>query len=148
MPAPQTPRHPGRSGPRGERRADAQDDDLAGVRTACRRSAATRRLHRRRRTAARSDRGIDITGRIADGRTVAVQCERENRSGRWTVPSADLQKFADAVRAINRVDLALFVATCDFSHTSQAIADLTGVVTVNREEVEAWTAGVRLKALR
>ncbi|MFD3732453.1 restriction endonuclease [Streptomyces sp. NPDC058632] len=73
---------------------------------------------------------------------------RENRSGRWTVPSADLQKFAGAVRAINRVDLVLFVATCDFSHTSQAIADLTGVVTVNREEVEAWTAGVRLKALR
>lgn len=95
---------------------------------------------------ARSDRGIDITGRTADGRTVAVQCK--NRSGRWTVPSADLQKFAGAARAIDRVDLALFVATCNFSHESQAIADLTGVVTVNREEVEAWTAGVRLKALR
>ncbi|GAB2831988.1 hypothetical protein GCM10027073_70500 [Streptomyces chlorus] len=95
---------------------------------------------------ARSDRGIDITGRTADGRTVAVQCK--NRSGRWTVPSADLQKFAGAARAINRVDLALFVATCNFSHESQAIADLTEVVTVNREEVEAWTAGVRLKALR
>ncbi|MFE9920609.1 restriction endonuclease [Streptomyces sp. NPDC005774] len=95
---------------------------------------------------ARSDRGIDVTGRTADGRTVAVQCK--NRSGRWTVPSADMQKFAGAARAINRVDLALFVATCNFSHESQAIADLTGVVTVNREEVEAWTAGVRLKALR
>lgn len=95
---------------------------------------------------ARSDRGIDITGYTADGRTVAVQCK--NRSGRWTVPSADMQKFAGATCAINRVDLALFVATCNFSHESQAIADLTGVVTVNREEVEAWTAGVRLKALR
>ncbi|MEF9905060.1 restriction endonuclease [Streptomyces sp. P9-A2] len=95
---------------------------------------------------ARSDRGIDITGRTADGRTVAVQCK--NRPGRWTVPSADMQKFAGAARAIDRVDLALFVATCDFSHEAQAIADLTGVVTVNREEVEAWTAGVRLKALR
>ncbi|MGW5969867.1 restriction endonuclease [Streptomyces sp. NPDC055186] len=95
---------------------------------------------------ARSDRGIDITGYTADGRTVAVQCK--NRSGRWTVPSADMQKFAGAARAINRVDLALFVATCEFSHESQAIADLTGVVTVNREEVETWTAGVRLKALR
>ncbi|MFD5494237.1 restriction endonuclease [Streptomyces sp. GDS52] len=95
---------------------------------------------------ARSDRGIDITGRTADGRTVAVQCK--NRSGRWTVPSADMQKFAGATCAIDRVDLALFVATCNFSHESQAIADLTGVVTVNREEVEAWTAGVRLKALR
>ncbi|MGW5210445.1 restriction endonuclease [Streptomyces sp. NPDC004051] len=95
---------------------------------------------------ARSDRGIDFTGYTADGRTVAVQCK--NRSGRWTVPSADMQKFAGAARAINRVDLALFVAPCNFSHESQAIADLTGVVTVDREEVEAWTAGVRLKALR
>ncbi|MGY0068484.1 restriction endonuclease [Streptomyces sp. QTS137] len=95
---------------------------------------------------ARSDRGIDITGRTADGRTVAVRCK--NRSGRWTVPGADLRKFAGAARAIKRVDLALFVATCDFSHESQAIAGLTGVVTVNREEVEAWTTGMRLKALR
>ncbi|MFD2689787.1 hypothetical protein ACFS5L_33850 [Streptomyces phyllanthi] len=39
----------------------------------------------------RSDRGIDITARTADGRTVAVQCK--NRAGRWIVPSADMQKF-------------------------------------------------------
>ncbi|MFC7813245.1 restriction endonuclease [Streptomyces sp. NPDC057367] len=95
---------------------------------------------------ARTDRGIDITGRTADGRTVAVQCK--NRSGRWTVPSADMQKFAGAARAIDQVDIALFVATCNFSHESEAIAKLSGVVTVNREELEAWSAGVRLKALR
>ncbi|MFC7880572.1 restriction endonuclease [Streptomyces sp. NPDC057376] len=95
---------------------------------------------------ARTDRGIDITGRTADGRTVAVQCK--NRSGRWTVPSADMQKFAGAARAIDQVDIALFVATCNFSHESEAIAKLSGVVTVNRDELEAWSAGVRLKALR
>ncbi|MFC7892792.1 restriction endonuclease [Streptomyces sp. NPDC057381] len=95
---------------------------------------------------ARTDRGIDITGRTADGRTVAVQCK--NRSGRWTVPSADMQKFAGAARAIDQVDIALFVATCNFSHESEAIAKLSGVVTINREELEAWSAGVRLKALR
>ncbi|WP_055690045.1 restriction endonuclease [Streptomyces prasinus] len=94
----------------------------------------------------RSDRGIDITGLTADGRTVAVRCR--NRPGRRTVPHADLQKFAGAARVLHRVDLALSVATCGFSHESRAIADLTGVVTVDREEVEAWTAGVRLKALR
>ncbi|SDD99303.1 restriction endonuclease [Streptomyces prasinopilosus] len=95
---------------------------------------------------ARGDRGIDVTGRTADGRTVAVRCE--NRSGRRTVAGADLRKFAGAARALHRFDLALFVAACDFGHESQAIADLTGVVTVDRREVEAWTAGVRLKALR
>ncbi|CCK28859.1 hypothetical protein BN159_4480 [Streptomyces davaonensis JCM 4913] len=58
---------------------------------------------------ARTDRGIDITGRTADGRSVAVQCK--NRAARWSVPSADMQKFAGAARAIDRVDVALFVAT-------------------------------------
>ncbi|WP_345962861.1 restriction endonuclease [Streptomyces sp. BRB040] len=95
---------------------------------------------------ARTDRGIDITCRTADGRTVAVQCK--NRAGRWTVPSADMQKFAGAARAIDHVDIALFVATCNFSHESEAIAKLSGVITVNRDELEAWSAGVRLKALR
>ncbi|MFD4257250.1 restriction endonuclease [Streptomyces sp. NPDC058534] len=92
------------------------------------------------------DRGIDITGRTADGRTVAVQCK--NRSGRWTVPSADMQKFAGAARAIDQVDVALFVATSNFSHESEAIAKLSGVITVNRDELEAWSAGVLLKALQ
>ena len=95
---------------------------------------------------ARTDRGIDITGRTADGRTVAVQCK--NRSGRWTVPSADMQKFAGAARAIDQADVALFVATSNFSHESEAVAKLSGVITVNREELEAWSAGVLLKALR
>lgn len=95
---------------------------------------------------ARSDRGIDVTGHMADGRSVAVQCK--NRAGRSSVPSADIQKFAGAARAINHVDIALFVATCNFSHEAQAIADLSGVITVNREELEAWSAGMPLKALR
>ncbi|MGW1025521.1 restriction endonuclease [Streptomyces sp. NPDC002577] len=95
---------------------------------------------------ARTDRGIDITARTADGRTVAVQCK--NRTGHWSVPSADMQKFAGAARAVDRVDVALFVATCQFSREAQAIADLSGVITVNRDELEAWSAEVRLKALR
>ncbi|MFF5156164.1 restriction endonuclease [Streptomyces sp. NPDC000348] len=92
------------------------------------------------------DRGIDITARTADGRTVAVQCK--NRAGHRHVPSSDMQRFAGAARAVERVDVALFVTTSSFSHEAQAIADLSGVLTVNREELEAWSAGSRLKALR
>lgn len=95
---------------------------------------------------ARSDRGIDITARTDDGRTVAVQCK--NRASRWVVPSADMQKFAGTARVVDRVDIALFVATCEFSREAQAIADLSGVVTVSRDALEQWSAGVRLKALR
>ncbi|WBO65097.1 restriction endonuclease [Streptomyces camelliae] len=92
------------------------------------------------------DRGIDITARTSDGRTVAVQCK--NHAGRRSVPSADMQRFAGAARAVDRVDVALFVATCNFSNEAQAIADLSGVITVNRDELEAWSAGAHLKALR
>ncbi|MFF7161455.1 restriction endonuclease [Streptomyces sp. NPDC008086] len=95
---------------------------------------------------ARSDRGIDITGHTADGRSVAVQCK--NRTGRVSVPSAEMQKFAGAACAIGQVDIALFVATCNFSSEAQAIADLSGVITVNRDALEAWSAGARLQALR
>lgn len=95
---------------------------------------------------ARSDRGIDITACTADGRAVAVQCK--NRDSRSSVPSADMQKFAGAARTINPAEVALFVATSHFSREAQAIADLSGIITVNRDELEAWTAGVRLKALR
>ncbi|WP_202558926.1 hypothetical protein [Streptomyces sp. SID5789] len=56
--------------------------------------------------------------------------------------------IAGAARARDQADVALFVAMSNFSHESEAIAKLSGVITVNREELEAWSAGVLLKALR
>jgi hypothetical protein len=38
--------------------------------------------------------------------------------------------------------------TCSFTHEAQAIARLSGIFLVDRHELEAWTAGVQLKALR
>ncbi|WP_369223751.1 restriction endonuclease [Streptomyces sp. R39] len=95
---------------------------------------------------AHKDRGIDITARTAEGRTVAVQCK--NHTSRRSIRSADMQKFAGAARAVDRVDVALFVATCNFSTEAQAIANLSGVVMVDRHDLEAWSAGAPLKGLR
>lgn len=95
---------------------------------------------------AHKDRGIDVTARTADGRTVAVQCK--NHTSRRSVRSADMQKFAGAARAVDCVDVALFVATCHFSSEAQAIAKLSGVTMVDRDELEAWSAGAPLKGLR
>ncbi|WP_181803453.1 restriction endonuclease [Streptomyces shenzhenensis] len=95
---------------------------------------------------AHKDRGIDITARTAGGRTVAVQCK--NHTSRRSIRSADMQKFAGAARAVDRVDVALFVATCNFSTEAQAIAKLSGVVMVDRHDLEAWSAGAPLKGLR
>ncbi|MER6268164.1 restriction endonuclease [Streptomyces sp900105755] len=95
---------------------------------------------------AHKDRGIDVTARTAEGRTVAVQCK--NHTSRRSIRSADMQKFAGAARAVDRVDVALFVATCNFSSEAQAIAKLSGVVMVDRHDLEAWSAGAPLKGLR
>jgi restriction system protein len=95
---------------------------------------------------ANSDRGIDVTARTADGRTVAVQCKRY--SDRQYVSSADMQKFAGAAHTVEPADIALYVATCTFTHEAQAIARLSGIVLVDRYELEAWTSGVRLRTLR
>ncbi|WP_338698439.1 restriction endonuclease [Streptomyces sp. Q6] len=95
---------------------------------------------------ARTDRGIDITATTTSGRTVAVQCK--NHTGRARVSSADLQKFAGAAKAVDTADIALFVATCPFTLEAQAIARLSGIILIDRDELEAWTAGARLKNLR
>ncbi|MGW4905277.1 restriction endonuclease [Streptomyces sp. NPDC004270] len=95
---------------------------------------------------AHKDRGIDVTARTAEGRTVAVQCK--NHTSRRSIRSADMQKFAGAARAVDRVDVALFVATCNFSSEAQAIAKLSGVVMVDRHDLEAWSAGAPLRGLR
>ncbi|MER5517541.1 restriction endonuclease [Streptomyces sp. NPDC002763] len=95
---------------------------------------------------AHKDRGIDVTARTAEGRTVAVQCK--NHTSRRSIRSADMQKFAGAARAVDRVDVALFVATCNFSSEAQAIAKLSGVVMVDGHDLEAWSAGAPLRGLR
>ncbi|WP_258382616.1 restriction endonuclease [Streptomyces sp. NTH33] len=92
------------------------------------------------------DRGIDITARTSDGRTVAVQCKKY--TGHRVISSAAMQKFAGAARAVLHVDVPLFVATCNYSSEAQAIADLSGIITVNLEELEAWSADSRLKVLQ
>ncbi|MGW7423325.1 restriction endonuclease [Streptomyces sp. NPDC054813] len=95
---------------------------------------------------ANKDRSIGVTARTAEGRTVAVQCKKH--TSRRSIRSADMQKFVGAARAVDRVDGALSVATCNFSSEAQAIAKLSGIITVDRDELEAWSAGAPLRGLR
>ncbi|MFD7631662.1 restriction endonuclease [Streptomyces sp. NPDC059851] len=90
--------------------------------------------------------GIDITARTADGRTVAVQCK--NVTPFRHVPSSEMQKFLGASKVLHRADVALYVATCAFTREALAIAAQGSVTAVHRGLLEAWSAGVRLQALR
>lgn len=92
------------------------------------------------------DRGVDITARTADGRTVAVQCK--NFAPFRHVLSGEMQKFLGAAKVLHRADVALYVATCAFTRESLAIAAQGGVTAVHRGLLEAWSTGVRLQVLR
>ncbi|MFE4633081.1 restriction endonuclease [Streptomyces sp. NPDC056773] len=92
------------------------------------------------------DRGVDITARTADGRSVAVQCK--NFAPFRHVLSGEMQKFLGAAKVLHRADVALYVATCAFTRESLAIAAQGGVTAVHRGLLEAWSTGVRLQVLR
>ncbi|WTH62118.1 restriction endonuclease [Streptomyces sp. NBC_01546] len=59
------------------------------------------------------DRGVDITARTADGRSVAVQCK--NFAPFRHVLSGEMQKFLGASKVLHQADVALYVATCAFT---------------------------------
>ncbi|MEU4730252.1 restriction endonuclease [Streptomyces sp. NPDC023588] len=92
------------------------------------------------------DRGVDITARTADGRSVAVQCK--NFAPFRHVLSGEMQKFLGASKVLHRADVALYVATCAFTREALAISAQGGVTAVHRGLLEAWSAGVRLQVLR
>ncbi|MFE2326586.1 restriction endonuclease [Streptomyces sp. NPDC059385] len=92
------------------------------------------------------DRGVDISARTADGRTVAVQCK--NFAPFRHVLSGEMQKFLGASKVIHEADVALYVATCAFTREALALAAQGGVTAVHRGLLEAWSAGVQLQVLR
>ncbi|MFF4350419.1 restriction endonuclease [Streptomyces sp. NPDC001530] len=93
----------------------------------------------------RGDRGIDITGRTADGRHVAVQCKRF--APYLSVTSPDVQKFVGAAKVLHTSEVALFVATCPFTPDALNVATDGGVTVVHRGLLEEWSAGAALAVL-
>jgi HJR/Mrr/RecB family endonuclease len=93
----------------------------------------------------RGDRGIDITGRTADGRHVAVQCKRF--APYLSVTSPDVQKFVGAAKVLHTSEVALFVATCPFTPDTLNVATDGGITAVHRGLLEEWSAGAALAVL-
>ncbi|MHA5048112.1 restriction endonuclease [Streptomyces sp. SD15] len=92
------------------------------------------------------DRGVDVTARTADGRSVVAQCK--SFAPYRPVWSGELQKFLGASRVQHTADVALFVATTSFTPDARAIAETYGVMLVDRAHLEKWSAGVPLSVLQ
>jgi restriction system protein len=92
------------------------------------------------------DRGADITGLTTDGRTVVVQCK--NWQPFRQVLSGEMQKFLGTAKVLHKEDVALYVATCQFTREAKDIAVQGGITAVHRTLLEAWSAGAKLQVLR
>ncbi|WP_369260636.1 restriction endonuclease [Streptomyces sp. R35] len=92
------------------------------------------------------DRGVDVTARAADGRSVVAQCK--SFAPYRPVWSGELQKFLGASHVQHAADVALFVATTSFTPDARAIAESYGVTLVDRAHLEKWSAGVPLSVLQ
>lgn len=92
------------------------------------------------------DRGVDVTARTADGRSVVAQCK--SFAPYRPVWSGELQKFLGASHVQHTADVALFVATTSFTPDARAIAETYGVTLVDRAHLEKWSAGVPLPVLQ
>ena len=91
------------------------------------------------------DRGVDVTGRTADGRRVAVQCKRFAPG--LSITSSDMQKFVGAAKVLHVSEVALFVATCHFTREALKVATAGGVTAVHRGMLEEWSTGKPLQIL-
>ncbi|GGZ83891.1 restriction endonuclease [Streptomyces bluensis] len=91
------------------------------------------------------DRGIDITGRTASGRRLAVQCKRF--APHISITSPEVQKFVGAAKVLHDSEVALFVATCPFTRDALNVALAGGITAVHRGLLEEWSAGAALNVL-
>ncbi|MBA4862884.1 restriction endonuclease [Streptomyces sp. PSKA54] len=92
------------------------------------------------------DRGVDITGRTADGRHLVAQCKRFAPYN--SVTSPDIQKFIGAAKVLHKAEVALYVATCPFTRDALNIAAECGITVVHRGSLEAWSTGTELQVLK
>ncbi|MFC7217176.1 restriction endonuclease [Streptomyces polyrhachis] len=92
------------------------------------------------------DRGIDIAGRTADGRSLVVQCK--NFAPFRPVYSGEVRKFIGDAKVLRRADVALFVSTTTFTRDALDAACSGGVTAVHRHLLESWSGGLVLQVLR
>lgn len=131
---------------RAGRRTLEQVDRMSGtefeeyVASLCRRDGCTEVG----RVGGAGDDGVDVTGRLPDGRSMVVQCKRYAASR--PVPPRDLRDL-NGSRLHFKADVGVFVTTSRFSDRAMGFAVANGIVTVHRDLLGLWNKGARLTDL-
>ncbi|POX46409.1 restriction endonuclease [Streptomyces sp. Ru71] len=106
----------------------------------CRRDGCTRV----RRVGGAYDGGVDVVGRLPDGRTMVVRCERYAPTR--TVASRELRDLLGAKVRFG-ADVAVFVTTTRLSRPAEEFARHNGVLAVHRDLLGLWHNGTTLPTL-
>ncbi|MGW0731790.1 restriction endonuclease [Streptomyces sp. NPDC002851] len=91
------------------------------------------------------DLAADIIGNMPDGRRLVVQVK--HYAPHRTVPSGDMQKFVGMAFSEHLADVAVFVATCEYTAAARTLATKHNIVTLNRDLFGSWNNGARLDSL-
>lgn len=91
------------------------------------------------------DLAADILGCLPDGRRLAVQVK--HYAPHRKVPSGDMQKFVGMAFAEHKADVALFVATCEYSRDARQLALKHNITALNRDLFGSWNSGAPLNSL-
>ncbi|OAR22209.1 hypothetical protein A8W25_29300 [Streptomyces sp. ERV7] len=91
------------------------------------------------------DLAADILGHLPDGRRLVVQVK--HYAPHRKVPSGDMQKFVGMAFAEHHADVALFVATCEYSASARQLALKHHIVALNRDLFGSWNSGAPLPSL-
>jgi restriction system protein len=85
------------------------------------------------------DLGADILAVAPDGRRVVIQCKRYTGSHR--VGSQDLQRFGGTCFTVHEADVAVVIATGDFTAPAAEYAEQCGIVCWDGYALRDWSAG-------
>ncbi|WP_436846029.1 restriction endonuclease [Streptomyces chartreusis] len=85
------------------------------------------------------DLGADILAVAPDGRRVVIQCKRYTGSHR--VGSQDLQRFGGTCFTVHEADVAVVIATGDFTAPAAEYAEQCGIVCWDGQALRDWSAG-------
>lgn len=116
-------------------------DFEAYVAELCRRDGCTKVLV----VGGSGDLAADILGYLPDGRRLVVQVK--HYAPHRKVPSGDMQKFVGMAFAEHHADVALFVATCEYSGSARQLALKHHIVALNRDLFGSWNSGASLPSL-
>ena len=85
------------------------------------------------------DLGADVLAVTPDGRRIVVQCKRYGEDHK--VGSQDLQRFGGTCFTVHGADVAVLVASTEFTAPAVDYAERCGIVCVDEERLRDWSQG-------